>query len=934
MSAEHNLSTQDSESPGLRSSAATTGPGSRVDRYVLKRKLHGGSMGTVFEAYDPELERRVAIKLVVPRRRHRTAETLRNEARAMSLVRHPNVIEVLSIGSFAQGIYIAMPFIEGKTLKRWLADEERSIPEILAAFVDAAKGLSAAHAVGIVHRDFKPENVMIGNDGTVVVLDFGIAVPGEPETGEVSRELLVQTDPRSAQRIVGTPHYLAPEQFALDTLGPATDQFAYCVALYEAVFGTDPFGTDEVAARADAVTRGLRVVPPDNGVPTRVRNAILRGLKPEPSQRFPSMEALIDELNARPRRRSPAVVLACGAVLSIAALSLQGLGDHSSCKSASEYRTELWPESRRRNVEAGLAESTLAYAAHARPLVLDRLTRYATTWAEHRAEACEAHAGDSAESTVLDERIACLERSALAFSQLSQHLEAADNALVLTSISAIERLPAVAACSDGRTSLPPSLPADAVELVRRARNLYVTAEELASVGRYEEAAETAESGVALARESGAPLVLAEGLLALGGIRRYVDSGEQAREAFEECYLVADANDLPTRARCASLMLSTLAESERHPEEVAHWEQFAEAAVDRGVATTTDRITLLGALAVARRSRGDYEGAIEHLEAALVLADRAPDLPHPQRLYLNHNLASYQLAAGEVEAGLASLLEVAASKRAFLGGGHPSVALTLDSIAVALAELGRPQEAVPYAKEAVEIEIEAVGRAHDDTLRVTANLIGILGLAGQNEEAAPLARETVRLAEESLGSEHPRVANALNMLGSTLLGSGDVEGAVVAFERARDVREAALGPDHPRLLVSHTLVAEARLKGGDATTAEVSARRAVEIGHVAYPDGHHRLVDALTVHGRSLRECGRLADALAVLREAVSMAATVDSRPSQHAEASLELADTLLLRPDGKTEAHGLVVYASERYAELGAPDAALRTRLNAWPAKR
>ncbi len=288
----------------------------RVGRYQVLGRIGTGGMGVVYRAHDPELARDVAVKLMnaeaIGDDQTATARArLVREARAMARLAHPNVIHVYDVGSVEDGIFIAMELVEGESLATWLRPdpdgERRDWLEVLRVYVDAGRGLCAAHAAGIVHRDFKPENVLVGSDGRVRVGDFGLA--GAPTLGESeSAELLPGGDAdvddiglagslTRTGALLGTPKYMAPEQEHGAIASARSDQFSFCVALYEGLYGRPPFDGD-TAARYRRNVRAGRIVGP--GIDTRVRGwvyaEIARGLAVDPAARHPSMDALLDKL--------------------------------------------------------------------------------------------------------------------------------------------------------------------------------------------------------------------------------------------------------------------------------------------------------------------------------------------------------------------------------------------------------------------------------------------------------------------------------------------------------------------------------------------------------------------------------------------------------------------------------------------------------------
>jgi len=291
-------------------------PGARVGRYQILGSVGRGGMGEVYAAYHPDLDRRIALK-VVHESGGETAEQqarLLREARSIARLSHPNVIAVYDAGTVADRVYVAMEFVEGVTMDRWLAAEPRSWRQVLDVFVAAGRGLAAAHAAGVVHRDFKPQNVMIARDGSVRVMDFGLArmtgdVPAVAPillalTAESASEP-IQTVTR-AGTIVGTPAYMAPEQFRGEAADARSDQFSFCVALYEALFGERPFAGENLLSLTMSVTEGELRVPraaKRAEIPLWIRRPLLRGLRTEPGQRHPTMTELIDALAHDPASR-------------------------------------------------------------------------------------------------------------------------------------------------------------------------------------------------------------------------------------------------------------------------------------------------------------------------------------------------------------------------------------------------------------------------------------------------------------------------------------------------------------------------------------------------------------------------------------------------------------------------------------------------------
>ena len=272
-------------------------------------------MGSVYEAYDAMLDRKVALKLVRADRR-RTAgaieprDQLLREAQAMARLAHPHVVAVHEVGEIKDDLYVILELVDGTTLRDWLRQRRRSWREIVDAFVQAGRGLAAAHEVGLVHRDFKPTNTLVRRDGRVLVTDFGVASLSNGER-DLGWETSAVSEITFVGRRVGTPAYMAPEQYAMDVVDARADQFSFCVALWEALYGERPFEsrTPLQPTSQARIPRWLEVV-------------LRRGLRTRPDERWRSMDELLDELTrdpARDRRRRLAVA---GVSLAIATISI------------------------------------------------------------------------------------------------------------------------------------------------------------------------------------------------------------------------------------------------------------------------------------------------------------------------------------------------------------------------------------------------------------------------------------------------------------------------------------------------------------------------------------------------------------------------------------------------------------------------------------
>ena len=388
--------------------ATTPLAGPTLGRYRLENKLGEGGMGVVHAAFDPDLERRIALKVLRVDERSGSSEArqrLLREARAMARLTHPNVVVVHEVGNAHGRDYVAMELIDGDALSDWLRSEKRDPDEILAAFVAAGRGLAAAHRASLVHRDFKPHNILRGKDGRVVVTDFGLArgvdaLPvGKPDAFETTVDLHGATATNTPSSlsgltvtgsVLGTPAYMAPEQWNAQAIGPAADQFAFCVALWEALVGERPYHADTLEQLKAAVQRGPESLDASR-LPRRLRKALRRGLDPDPDKRWPSMDALLARLVVTPRHRLAVGLVAAGAAVAAVAIAIaatRSSGGAAPCAPPARDVATVWSPAVRQSVPADRAE------------VIKAIDANTAAWTTARSAACSAH--DAAQVSCLD----------------------------------------------------------------------------------------------------------------------------------------------------------------------------------------------------------------------------------------------------------------------------------------------------------------------------------------------------------------------------------------------------------------------------------------------------------------------------------------------------------------------------------------------------
>ncbi|HTM20596.1 MAG TPA: serine/threonine-protein kinase, partial [Kofleriaceae bacterium] len=520
--------------PGAPASGPQTG--SVVGRYRLLERLGEGGMGVVFAAKDPELQRTVAIKLV--RLRGEGSEygsRLQREAQVMARLSHPEILPVYDVGRIDDQVFVAMELVRGGTLASWLKERRRPWREALAMLVRAGRGLAAAHDAGIVHRDFKPANVLIGDDGRVRVADFGLAraIDEAPAAAlDESGSELAETFTQSGA-IVGTPAYMAPEQHQGRRADARSDQFAFCVALYEAVYGERPFKAKRddavpvVAALAAEVTAG-RVQPAPGGarVPGWLRRVLLRGLAVAADERWPSMQALLATLEAVPRRRRR-IAFAAGATVVAAAAAIllwPRTAEAARCRGFDDQLAGVWDPATRARLHGGLGAGADKVDA--------AVDDYARRWVSARTEACQAarERGEQDEAT-LGLRTACLDRRLRELGSLVGVLGEADPQVVAMAPELVRGLSPLDDCADVAvlTAATPA-PADpAVQPdIQDAIGLVAEAAVRVRAGQLDRAAPLIDRALASAQRTKYPALEADALLWRGTLER--TRGSAAAEA--------------------------------------------------------------------------------------------------------------------------------------------------------------------------------------------------------------------------------------------------------------------------------------------------------------------------------------------------------------------------------------------------------------------
>ncbi|MCX4240349.1 serine/threonine-protein kinase [Paraliomyxa miuraensis] len=893
-----------------------------IGPYVPLERLGEGGMGVVYRAHDPRLDRAVALKLLradvsrSPTERGR--QRMIREARAMANVVHPNVVEVFDVGEVDSQVFVAMELVEGRTLARWLREQSRTTAEILGVFVQAGRGLRAAHDKGLVHRDFKPDNVLVGNDGRVRVTDFGLAraVEGQgqgphaesldphgtgpsdaghgpsPHTLDGEPQLVTQDDdlgPITRTGIVlGTPAYMALEQHMGGSTDARTDQFAFCVALFEALAGHRPFsGTTSVELGRAKHAMRIRELPSRKGLRPAVRRAILRGLQADPSERWPSMAALLGQLD--PPARVPqwawlglasAVVLAGG----LAVVERSG-GTGDRCQSGEARLARLWSTERQDALARAFSATGRSYAEDTWRRTHTKIDDYAEEWRATHRTLCEDHRPPDEGA---DGRMACLDRRLARLEGLIATLEEADPTLVDRAVSLASSLRSPLACLDPATAAGDEPTPPSPELAaawERQEQAVVRVDLLLEVGRERRALEQARAVMAEADAADWPPLRAVALRALGTALESTDELEEAERILTEGYWLAHEHELDALAAQIAAQLVWLAGSRQLDEAKAlQWARHSRTSIERRGGEPFAEAAIETALGAMYLGLGRPEPAQESYRRALALFREHMSDAQPSIALALSNLGAALAAAGDYEGSLEHQRAALELWTRALGEEHPSRADAIDNIALAEARLGRFEQAIVWQEQALALR----RRTFDpDDLRIATSLnnLGAFEEArGDHAKAEAHHREALTLYQAALDEHDVRVIAALVNLGLVVLRRGQHEDARALAQRAVALLDSH-APEHPYLGHALVLLGSASRRAGDPGAAAAASERALALceGHAVAVEPNvcleatYELARALWPGDRALALAQRLRDQV---RDAVGLEPALEQELSQ------------------------------------------------------
>lgn len=742
-----------SAGPSTTNKAEDLKEGTRIHRYQILNLIGKGGMGAVYKAYDPELDRSIAIKmLTVVTQEGETASKpharLMREAQALAKLSHPNVISVFDVGTYAGSVYIAMEYVKGKTLREWLRKEKPTHSEIVEVLVNAGRGLQSAHAEGIVHRDFKPENVIVGDKGQIKVLDFGLARATENEMPAASNAPTFIQEATSGENLlsapltqmgayIGTTVYMAPEHFLMHELDEKTDQFSFCVTLFEALYGKRPFAGKTLTQLEENVTYGSIEIPEEVDVPEWIEAILLRGLSVSKANRFQSMEQLLDALKYDPVQESfeRSRILKRRILFLVLFLFLFGLpiyfwydlkyGSVNECKKqTSSEATRVWGNLPRSQIKESFLSANSSFAASSWERVSRIFDQYIEDWKNNRYILCEKASVDRQSDELFPQKIRCLKSRLVEFQHLADVFAQADEKIVVKAVKAASSLTSLSQCFDpdaltSKIELPDQKIASDVE---SHRDRLVAVRVLLNTGKYKEARLLAKSLLAPVKELGYRPLLAEAQCWAGWTEERIGKYTAAEELLQRSFWTAvESGHDKFMAQAANKLLWVVGYRLSRASEGLTWGQSAKIALVRLqwplrlVGEWYDRMGYLFA------SLGKQQKAFEYRQKALETDEKVLGSEHPTVAIRRNNIGVMYWRIQDYDRALDHYQRALRITEKTLGPQHPDVAFSLSNIGLVFWKLGKYDKAIDHLQRALVMREELLGKEHPLTVWPLAGL---------------------------------------------------------------------------------------------------------------------------------------------------------------------------------------------------------------------
>ena len=770
------------------------------ERYEVKHLLGRGGMGAVYLARDLTLGRDIAVKL------HGAGsggDRLQREAIAMAKLAHPNVVTVFEVASHGDRLYVAMEYVRGGTLRSWLTAGHRTWREKLAKLIEAGEGLAAAHAAGLIHRDYKPENVHVGEDGRARVSDFGIAHLGA-RTSEQIIPLVpdsdVQTPMTVTGAVMGTPAYMSPEQLSGDPIDARSDQFAFCIVAWEVLFGVRPFLGSTMASLAVAIERQELARPSKSDVPQRVVDLVARGLRPAPEERHADLPALLAQLRAA-STRSTRKWLAFGALAAAVPVAVVVTAVTAGSRAPAADACAVAPTELAGAWDAGIKDKLAATFAKARPKdgkaiaarAGEQLDRYADGWIAARRQACEAtRVRKEQTDATLALRMTCLDRKRDELAALTRGLVEADARIALGATRAVMGLSPLAVCEDVAALSAPMPPSAQImrEQVEVARAELSAARALRLLGKAELALAKAEAAAKVAQDLAYRPLEAEALLVAGDLKDRTGDSTSAVKLLEQAAIAANAsNHRLVAVEAWSALAWVLGLGERNFERADWAITMARAALEAvgGHAELGAQLTHYEGLILD--AKGKLPAAREKLLAAQAVYEQLGQRESaPMSIVLN-DLGGIERKLGNLDAAQEIHTRALALRMKLFGDVHPWVFSSLNNLGTVAWSRHDYAAAETWFQKALACGLEVFPEKHPQIALVLYNLASLYDQQQKLDDSVAMYRRALAMYEALRGPEHPDVADALRAIGNVLRQQDKVDEAAASFERALKIIDA-------------------------------------------------------------------------------------------------------------------------------------------------
>jgi eukaryotic-like serine/threonine-protein kinase len=880
--------------------------GTTLGRYVIIDRIGEGGLGVVYSAYDPELDRKIALKLLRPRSSRiswvdvtlpspgasAASEAalpdplmdpdqvrLVREAQAMARLTHPNVVAIHDVGTWQDRVFIAMELVEGQTLKAWLRERPRTWREVVGAFHQAGRGLAGAHAANLVHRDFKPDNVLIGKDGRARVTDFGLAraagmsgdsacdsLPPTPEErGHTSGPL--ETPLTRAGAVMGTVGFVAPEQLQGEPADARSDQFSFCVALYEGLYGERPFKGRTLEAYKESLEEGVPAAASSpRRVPPNLRKIVMRGLSFAPAERFPSMDALLGELERDPELRTRRWLIAPAVMVTLAAVGLGvsqwKLRQERECEAGAQRLVGAWDAPMKEKVHAAFGATGKAYSEDSWTRVAGALDADAARWVAAREEACKAtRLRHEQTEEIMLRRLACLDGRLAELKALAEVFAGADAKVLQKATEAASSLSAPEACLNVKMlraePAPPSDPAEQMR-VERLRTQLAEGKALRESGQYKRASEMLGPLVDAAHGA-SRTVEAEALELRGIVNELLGDYRLAEQDLASAFTKALAvPDDVVAARAAARQVRNVGYLEAHLDEGRRWAGLSQAMIDRLGGDDGLQAMLFNYIGSLEKQSGEYQAELDHSLQTLELSTRVygPDALQTLRAVDNLGVAYSDVRDWDKAAVLGK--QAAEGMEKLLGPKHPDLAIHLANYAAALGALGRYTEALAVARRALDLDLDGFGPSHPDTAFSLSLVAGYYRELGDCRTALGYAKRSVETYEKSTGSETIDITEGLDEMAMDLVGLGQPREALRILDRSIGLRERLAGPNNADIQDSLDAAGRAYLALGEPKKAIPLLERALKFREQRPNEKGQAGVTRFTL-ARALREAKSDAD---------------------------------------------------------------------------